>query len=160
MTMMKNKFFFFAAVIFFLLDRYFKIIALQKISTPSGGDFFIIPQFFKFTFFANKAGAFSLPLNNIFIIITSAVIIFFLIIFARRALLASYWLFLSGLLLVIGGALSNLFDRVAYQFVIDYFHFWPMSYFNLADVMIGVGIIILCWQKFNQRPCSDCVVKK
>jgi len=160
MTMMKNKFFFFAAVIFFLLDRYFKIIALQKISTPSGGDFFIIPQFFKFTFFANYSGAFSLPINGIFITIASAIIIFFLIIFAWRAFVARHWLFLNGLLLIIFGAVSNLFDRVVYQFVIDCFHIWPMSYFNLADVMIGAGIIILCWQKFNRRPCSDCAVKK
>ncbi len=157
---MKNRIFFFAVVVLFLLDRYLKIIALQKISAPSAGDFFIIPKFFKFTFFANHAGAFSLPFNNIFIIAASAIIIFFLIIFAWRAFKTRRWLFLNGLFLIILGALSNLFDRIVYQFVIDYFHLWPISYFNLADVMIGIGIIILCWQKFNQRPCSDCAVKK
>lgn len=157
---MKNKFFFFAIVALFLLDRYFKIIALQKISAPSGGDFFIIPKFFKFTFFANHAGAFGLPFAANFIIIASAVIIFFLIIFASRAFQRRDMLLFGGLMIIILGALSNFFDRLAYQFVIDYFHLWPMSYFNLADIMIGAGIIILCWQKFNQRPCSDCAVKK
>ncbi|MBI5022948.1 MAG: signal peptidase II [Candidatus Magasanikbacteria bacterium] len=157
---MKNKIFFFSVAVLFLLDRYFKIIALQKISAPFGGDFFIIHKFFKFTFFANRVGAFSLPINGILITIASAIIIFFLIIFAVRAFKSRSWLFFNGLLLVIFGAISNLFDRIVYQFVIDYFHLWPMSYFNLADVMIGIGIIILCWQKFNQRPCSDCVVKK
>lgn len=157
---MKNKIFFFAIVVLFLLDRYFKIIALQKISAPSGGDFFIIPKFFKFSFFANHVGAFSLPFSGIFIIIASAIIIFFLIIFASRAFQKRVMLLFGVLSLIIFGALSNLFDRVVYQFVIDYFHFWPISYFNLADLMIGAGIIILCWQKFNQRPCSDCAVKK
>jgi signal peptidase II len=161
---MKNKFFSFAIAVLFLLDRYFKIIALQKISAHppigGGGDFFIIPKFFKFVFFANRGGAFSLPFNNFFIISVSAVLIFFLIIFAWRAFVARRWFFLNGLLLIIFGAAGNFFDRVFYQFVIDYFHLWPMSFFNLADVMIGAGIIILCWQKFNQRPCSDCAVKK
>ncbi|MEK7189517.1 MAG: signal peptidase II [Patescibacteria group bacterium] len=157
---MKNKFFFFAIIVLFLLDRYLKIIALQKISAPSVGDFFIIPKFFKFSFFANHAGAFSLPLNNNFVAVVSAIIIFFLIIFSWRAFTARHWLFLNGLLCVIFGALSNVFDRLFFKFVIDYFHLWPMSYFNLADLMIGTGIIILCWQKFNQRPCSDCAVKK
>ena len=157
---MKNKFFLFAIIVLFLLDRYLKIIALQKISTPSMGDFFIIPKFFKFSFFANHAGAFSLPLAANFIIIASAIIIFFLIIFAWRAFKTRHWILSGGLLAIILGALSNLFDRIIYQFVVDYFHLWPISYFNLADIMIGVGIIILCWQKFNQRPCSDCAVKK
>lgn len=157
---MKNKFFFFAIVALFLLDRYLKIIALQKISAPFGGDFFIIPKFFKFTFFANRAGAFSLPFAANFIIIASAIIIFFLLIFASRAFKTRSWMLFGGLSAVIFGALSNFFDRVTYQFVIDYFHLWPISYFNLADIMIGVGIIILCWQKFNQRPCLDCAVKK
>lgn len=157
---MKNKFFFFAILALFPLDRYLKVIVLQKISAPSGGDFFIIPKFFKFSFFANHVGAFSLPFAANFIIISSAVIIFFLIIFAWRAFKKRHWLLFCGLLAIIFGALSNFFDRVVYQFVIDYFHLWPISYFNLADAMIGIGIIILCWQKFNQRPCSDCAVKK
>lgn len=151
---MKNKIFILAAVALFFLDRYLKI------SAPSGGDFFIIPKFFRFTFFANRAGAFGLPFNGIFIIAASAIIIIFLIIFAARAFQRRNTLLFGGLLIVILGALSNLFDRLAYQFVIDCFYLWPISYFNLADMMIGAGIIILCWQKFNQRPCSDCAVKK
>lgn len=151
---MKNKIFLLTVIVLFFLDRYLKI------SAPSGGDFFIIPRFFKFSFFANRAGAFSLPFSGIFIIIASAIIIFFLIIFASRAFQKRDNILFGGLMIIILGALSNLFDRVVYQFVIDYFYFWPISYFNLADLMIGIGIIILCWQKFNQRPCSDCVVKK
>lgn len=151
---MKNKIFIFAVVALFLLDRYLKI------SAPSRGDFFIIPYFFKFSFFANRAGAFGLPFSGIFIIIASAIIIFFLIIFTWRAFKTRRWVLFGGLLIIILGALSNLFDRAAYQFVVDYFHLWPISYFNLADMMIGAGIIILCFQKFNQRPCLDCAVKK
>lgn len=43
--------------------------------------------------------------------------------------------------LVIGGALSNIIDRIAYGWVIDFidFHFWPA--FNIADTAITTGII-------------------
>ncbi|MBI5621460.1 signal peptidase II [Candidatus Falkowbacteria bacterium] len=48
---------------------------------------------------------------------------------------------ISCLTLVIGGALSNFWDRLSGQSVVDYinFNFWPI--FNLADAMIVLGII-------------------
>lgn len=53
-----------------------------------------------------------------------------------------------GLALVLGGALGNIFDRVAYGFVIDYadLHIgaWrPFLIFNLADTAITFGVLIL-----------------
>ncbi len=45
--------------------------------------------------------------------------------------------------LLIGGAASNLFDRVRAGFVTDFLHlhFWPI--FNLADVFICTGVVLL-----------------
>ncbi len=42
--------------------------------------------------------------------------------------------------LVLGGALSNLFDRIFYGFVVDYIDIiiWPV--FNLSDMCINVGV--------------------
>ncbi len=53
-----------------------------------------------------------------------------------------------GLALVLGGSLGNLLDRVTRQYVIDYLDFivWPV--FNLADVAINAGVIILAYQLF------------
>jgi signal peptidase II len=77
-----------------------------------------------------------------------------LFIFASTALLA-LWLWRSGtriaalgLGLIIGGALGNLFDRLAYGFVADFYHFHLGSFswyvFNIADVAIvlGAGLLI------------------
>ena len=46
--------------------------------------------------------------------------------------------------LLIGGAVSNLIDRVARGSVVDFidFSFWPT--FNLADVAIVVGVGLWC----------------
>lgn len=52
-----------------------------------------------------------------------------------------------GLALAIGGALSNALDRLLYGAVADFFHFhwsgWSFYIFNIADVAITAGVILL-----------------
>jgi len=51
--------------------------------------------------------------------------------------------------LVLGGAIGNLIDRIAYGYVIDfldvYFQTWHWPAFNIADsaICIGVGLMLL-----------------
>ncbi|OGS08398.1 MAG: hypothetical protein A2270_04780 [Elusimicrobia bacterium RIFOXYA12_FULL_51_18] len=49
-----------------------------------------------------------------------------------------------GLALVLGGALGNLYDRLAYGFVVDFFDlsFFP-AVFNVADSAITAGAVLL-----------------
>lgn len=55
----------------------------------------------------------------------------------------------AGLIFVIGGALGNLVDRLHRGFVVDFIglHWerWYFPYFNLADMMITLGVIVLLW---------------
>ncbi len=50
------------------------------------------------------------------------------------------------LALILAGALGNLIDRIHLNYVVDFIqvYWWPT--FNLADVFIVVGVIILSWQ--------------
>jgi signal peptidase II len=52
-----------------------------------------------------------------------------------------------GLALCIGGALSNAVDRLIYGAVADFFHLhwgtWSFYIFNVADVAITIGVILL-----------------
>lgn len=54
-----------------------------------------------------------------------------------------------GLGLVIGGAVGNLIDRLAYGAVADFFHFYAFGYdwyvFNVADIAITFGVIALLY---------------
>jgi len=54
-----------------------------------------------------------------------------------------------GLGLVIGGALGNLIDRLIYQKVADFFHFYVRGYdwyvFNIADCAITIGVVALLY---------------
>lgn len=51
--------------------------------------------------------------------------------------------------LVIGGALSNLIDRLVYGTVADFFHFYGFGYdwyvFNVADAAITFGVVGLLY---------------
>ena len=64
-------------------------------------------------------------------------------------------LYCLGLALILGGALGNLWDRLAIGKVIDFllFHYagWAYPAFNVADSAITVGAAFLILDSFRQR---------
>jgi signal peptidase II len=58
--------------------------------------------------------------------------------------------------LIIGGALGNAADRLAYGYVADFYHFHVGSFswyvFNLADVAICVGVGLLLLEGLTEKP--------
>jgi signal peptidase II len=87
--------------------------------------------------------------------------------FSAIALIASVWivwllrkhqaqmLFSFALAFILGGALGNLIDRVAYGYVVDFLDFYWGSYhfaaFNLADSAITCGAGLLIWDSFIDK---------
>lgn len=57
-----------------------------------------------------------------------------------------------GFLMIVGGAIGNLIDRVWLGYVVDYilFHLptWSFAVFNLADVFISVGAALVILDEF------------
>ena len=49
--------------------------------------------------------------------------------------------------LILGGALGNLYDRLAYGYVVDFLELYAGSYhwpsFNVADAAISTGVVLL-----------------
>ena len=64
----------------------------------------------------------------------------------------------AGLCLILGGAIGNLIDRIAYGHVIDFldFHFggWHFWAFNVADSAISIGAALLIIDSFRPRPSA------
>jgi signal peptidase II len=60
--------------------------------------------------------------------------------------------------LIIGGALGNAIDRVVYQYVVDFIHWfykdWHYPHFNLADAAIFLGAALLITEAFG-KPFLD-----
>lgn len=65
---------------------------------------------------------------------------------------ASQFLFSLALSLILGGALGNLIDRIAYGYVIDFLHFHLEEHyfpaFNVADSAITCGAFLMIWDSF------------
>jgi signal peptidase II len=55
--------------------------------------------------------------------------------------------------LILGGAIGNLIDRLAYGYVIDfldvYYHTWHWPAFNIADSAITLGVILMLVESFG-----------
>lgn len=58
----------------------------------------------------------------------------------------------SGLVMVLGGALGNLIDRIHLGYVVDfiqvYYREWSWPAFNVADSAISVGAVLLLYSVF------------
>ena len=65
-------------------------------------------------------------------------------------------LFCFALALILGGALGNLIDRVAYGYVIDFLDFYWNTYhfpaFNVADSAISCGAVLMLWDGVTKKP--------
>lgn len=92
--------------------------------------------------FLSSAGGWQ---NVFFIVVAVAASIF--ILWMYRRLGARDRLLAVGLLLVLGGALGNLLDRLIHGYVIDfidvYYGTWHWPAFNTADSAITVGAVLL-----------------
>jgi signal peptidase II len=99
--------------------------------------------------FLSNAGGFQRWLFMIISIIASVVIIWLLRKHTRDLLFA------FALSMILGGALGNLIDRVAYGYVVDFLHFhWDEHYFpafNLADSAITCGAFLLILDSFLNK---------
>jgi len=60
---------------------------------------------------------------------------------------------------VLGGALGNMIDRAAYGEVIDFLDLYVGSYhgpaFNVADMAITLGVIVLCLDALRSAPAPE-----
>ncbi|MFQ5995799.1 MAG: signal peptidase II [Acidiferrobacterales bacterium] len=83
--------------------------------------------------------------NFVFAII--AMIVSFVIIAMVRRLSANDVQVLVGLMLVLGGAIGNLIDRLRNGYVVDfidvYYQDWHWPAFNVADSAISIGVVLL-----------------
>jgi len=137
----------------FLLDILTKNYIQNKIMY---GEQVEITSFLSFVHFQNPGAAFS------FLSDQGGWQRYFLIVISLLAVIYIPWLInqykknmliVIGLLLILGGATGNLYDRISYGYVIDfiYFHiaefYWPA--FNVADSAISIGVLLFLYGSFR-----------
>ena len=129
----------------FFIDRLSKMYLINLQSTGTDIDFYIFP-FLNFYLVWNTGIGFGLAAmeSNIYYHILTSIIaivniglIFFLI--------KSKGIYAYSIVLIIGGSLGNLFDRIYYYAVPDFIDLHLGNYhwfiFNVADIFITAGII-------------------
>lgn len=147
------------AAIIVLLDRWTKRSVAARI--PLYTHIQIIPGFFRLTHTENTGAAFSLFADSpshwrtallIGFSVVAMIVVLGLLWKQRRALTISG----VALSLILGGAIGNLWDRVARGQVVDFLLFYVKQYqwpvFNLADSAIVVGASLLVIEILFSRP--------
>ena len=140
---------FMIAAVTFLIDRITKSIAVNNLFLGQSSK--VIPGIFHLTLVLNRGTAFGLFKGwTAFFILLSVVVIAGIVIYVFRN--KGMDILLSWALgLILGGALGNLFDRLRFGCVIDFFDFriWPI--FNVADSCLTIGVLILIFKIFTER---------
>lgn len=105
----------------------------------------VIKGIFHLTLVHNTGAAFGILKNQLALFISTSVFAIILIYFNLKDNKHKKYIAVS-MSLILAGALGNLCDRLFFGYVIDYldFRIWPV--FNIADISITIGAILLGWQ--------------
>lgn len=107
-------------------------------------DIEVIKDFFSITFIKNTGAGFGIlkGYTTLLIIVNvlALIFLFYVYIKSKKSYLANI-----SMVLIIAGAIGNLIDRLFFGYVTDFvnFTFWPA--FNLADISVSIGALILAY---------------
>ena len=158
---MKKKFFwnFFFILTIFLLDRVSKISIINLLENSDNGHI-QVTNFLSFNLIWNEGIAFGLfsfdqklYYNFLTIIIILVTIIILWMIIKTKGLEK------IAFLMIFGGSLGNIFDRLVYSSVPDFIdlHYNNFNWFifNVADIFISIGIILLIYLEFFKKKINE-----
>lgn len=150
-----KKIFFFIIIITFLIDRITKLLVLHFSKDINSIELYL-SKYINLILVWNEGIAFGMLSlkNNLsynFLSLFILMIILFLIFLASKSKNIEKYCLAS----IIGGAIGNLFDRFYYKSVPDFidihynnFHWFT---FNVADIFISIGVIVLISNEFLKK---------
>lgn len=134
------------AALVLVLDQLTKITIVRLFSY---GESLAVTSFFNLVLVYNKGAAFSFLSTEsgwqryFFTVLGIAAALFITFLLKRHA---GQRMFCTALALILGGAIGNVIDRIAYGHVIDfldiYVRNWHWPAFNIADSAICVGAVL------------------
>ncbi len=106
----------------------------------------VIKSIFHLTYIHNPGAAFGILAYKTPVFVGVTLLVVLIILAAYHYLTPERVYLRLALAMMLGGALGNLLDRLRFGYVIDFldFRIWPV--FNLADMAIVGGVILLCWE--------------
>ncbi len=127
----------------FLLDQISKHWVKQVLA--SGETVPVIPSVLSLTLVYNPGAAFGLLAGQRWLFI-AATLLLFAVLYSMRDFVLKHMHRLLAVAVFVGGAIGNLWDRIRWGYVVDFVDlgFWPV--FNVADVAIVVGAVVVAWE--------------
>lgn len=145
---------FFTIIIIFSLDRISKFYVISQNEKNFTPDLFT-SKYLNISLIWNEGIAFGLLsfnesyfYNFLTILIAIIIVIIFFMILRNKGL-KKY-----SLLMILGGALGNLYDRIFFKAVPDFIDFHIGNFhwfiFNIADIFITIGVIFMILMEFTE----------
>ncbi len=120
-----------------LVDQWTKWLASRFLSFYSGVG--VIPNVLDFQLVYNYGAAYGIFQNQRIALIGVSIAVLIACWVFRHMIITSRWS-MVGVVILVGGAIGNLMDRVVHGFVIDFINIHIIPVFNVADMCINLGI--------------------
>jgi signal peptidase II len=142
------------AVLVIVLDLGTKAMATAMLTY---GDPVPVVPMFNLTLLHNTGAAFSFLAQadgwqRWFFVTLALVVSCVLVVWLRKLQPQETWTAVA-IVLILGGALGNVYDRVVHGYVVDFLHFywqdWHFPAFNLADTAITIGAAMMIIDTFR-----------
>lgn len=132
-----------------LTKHYIQLSMLPGISFP------VIPDIFSITYVQNAGAAFGILEHQRPLFIAITLIILFVCVYFYKKIQKLPRQLRFSIALLLGGAIGNLIDRIRLGIVVDFFdfHVWPV--FNIADMAIVCGVILIIYYIFTEGLPED-----
>ena len=143
----------------FFIDRISKIYVINQSKKKLSSELFS-SDYLNISLMWNEGIAFGLfSFNESFFYNLLTILICLIIIVIYFMVLKNDGLKKYSLLMIFGGALGNLYDRVFFEAVPDFIDFHVGNFhwfvFNVADIFISVGVLIMILSEFKGTDISN-----
>ena len=150
------------ALVVIVLDQLTKALVLARMDLHQSIP--VIEGFFDLTYVRNTGAAFgilagSLAAYRVPLLLGVSVLALVVLFWFVRTVPVERWAVIAACGAVLGGAVGNMLDRLAYGEVIDFLdvyvgaYHWPA--FNVADAAITVGVVLLCIDALRANPAPE-----
>lgn len=130
-------------IVWFIADQMTK--AYVQGHFQLGETFPVVPNVFHFTYILNRGAAFGILTDQRIFFLAIVFFLLGILWIYRRSIHEGPRFLKVGVSLLVSGAIGNAWDRYHLGAVVDFFDFriWPI--FNVADIGICIGVMLVCW---------------
>ena len=130
-------------VVLTIIDRLSKYLAQTNLKDKQ--PLVLIKDVFELYYLENTGAAFGILAGKqiFFYIITIAIIAIVVVLYFKIPVQKHFFFLRFICILIISGALGNLYDRIVQHYVVDFLYFSAINFpiFNIADIYVTIGAI-------------------